>query len=218
MLRSAADLRIPMVAVSLLHRKGYFDQRLDSWATRSKARRSGHRKICNRLAQQVTLTIEGRPVHVGAWHYLFIGISGHIVPLIFWTRSWRKTTPRSWLDRFSLRRRRTLSFVPGGRLGNGRRAMLRALGYADIRLFHMNEGHSAWQHWRFGRTHGACENVDFPTRKSRSCAGNAFLRLIRRCRRATIVFQQTWCPGFSVGTRPAMLNAIACHERLAQYD
>ena len=29
-LRSAADLRLPMVAVSLLHRKGYFDQRLDS--------------------------------------------------------------------------------------------------------------------------------------------------------------------------------------------
>ena len=29
-LRSAADLQIPMVAVSLLHRKGYFEQRLDS--------------------------------------------------------------------------------------------------------------------------------------------------------------------------------------------
>src|SRR5690242_21438403 len=30
MLRSAADLAIPMVAVSLVHRKGYFDQRLDA--------------------------------------------------------------------------------------------------------------------------------------------------------------------------------------------
>ena len=30
MLRTAADLEIPMVAVSLVHRKGYFDQRLDS--------------------------------------------------------------------------------------------------------------------------------------------------------------------------------------------
>ena len=28
-LRSAADLGVPMVAVSLLHRKGYFRQRLD---------------------------------------------------------------------------------------------------------------------------------------------------------------------------------------------
>ncbi len=30
MLRSAADLGIPMIAVSLIHRKGYFEQRLDS--------------------------------------------------------------------------------------------------------------------------------------------------------------------------------------------
>src|SRR5438067_888003 len=29
-LRSAADLGVPMVAVTLLHRKGYFRQRLDS--------------------------------------------------------------------------------------------------------------------------------------------------------------------------------------------
>ena len=29
MLRSAADLGIPMIGVSLLHRKGYFQQRLD---------------------------------------------------------------------------------------------------------------------------------------------------------------------------------------------
>jgi glycogen phosphorylase len=29
-IRSAADLKVPLVAVTLLHRKGYFYQRLDS--------------------------------------------------------------------------------------------------------------------------------------------------------------------------------------------
>ena len=29
-IRSAADLRVPLVAISLLHRKGYFYQRLDA--------------------------------------------------------------------------------------------------------------------------------------------------------------------------------------------
>lgn len=29
-IRSAADLKVPMVAVTLLHRKGYFSQKLDS--------------------------------------------------------------------------------------------------------------------------------------------------------------------------------------------
>ena len=30
-LKSCADLRVPVVAVSLLYRKGYFDQKLDEW-------------------------------------------------------------------------------------------------------------------------------------------------------------------------------------------
>ena len=34
--RSAADLRLPMVAVSLLHRKGYFHQRIDGGGRQSE--------------------------------------------------------------------------------------------------------------------------------------------------------------------------------------
>src|SRR5947208_15273392 len=50
-LRSAADLSVPMVGVTLLHRKGYFEQHLDheghqseqpeSWNPRSEERRVG---------------------------------------------------------------------------------------------------------------------------------------------------------------------------------
>jgi len=35
-IRSAADLKIPLVAVTLLHRKGYFYQRLDSTGWQSE--------------------------------------------------------------------------------------------------------------------------------------------------------------------------------------
>ena len=38
-IRAAADLKVPMVAVTLLHRKGYFYQRLDS--DRAADRRAG---------------------------------------------------------------------------------------------------------------------------------------------------------------------------------
>jgi starch phosphorylase len=84
MLRSAADLKLPMVAVSLLHRKGYFDQRLDSHGnqTESPVKWSPERHL-KRLAEQVTVTIGGRPVQIGAWQYLFPGVTGHTVPLIF---------------------------------------------------------------------------------------------------------------------------------------
>ena len=54
-IRAAADLKVPLVAVTLLHRKGYFYQRLDStgrqieepvdWAVKisSPSCRSGYR-------------------------------------------------------------------------------------------------------------------------------------------------------------------------------
>lgn len=145
MLRSAADFRLPMVAVSLLHRKGYFDQRLDSRGNQmeSPVKWSPERHL-QRLAEQVTLTIGSRPVQIGAWQYLFTGVTGHTVPLIFLDTDLAEndSSDRSLTD-----------FLYGGDeryrlcqetiLGIGGVLMLRALGHKDIRVFHMNEGHSA---------------------------------------------------------------------------
>ena len=145
MLRSAADLRLPMVAVSLLHRKGYFDQRLDSQGNQMESAVKWSPEChLQRLAEQVTLTIGSRPVVIGAWRYLFIGVTGHIVPLIFLDADLAEndSSDRSLTD-----------FLYGGDeryrlcqetiLGIGGVLMLRALGHKDIRVFHMNEGHSA---------------------------------------------------------------------------
>ena len=145
MLRSAADLRLPMVAVSLLHRKGYFDQRLDSRGNQmeSPVKWSPERHL-KRLAERVTLTIGGRAVQIGAWQYLFTGVTGHSVPLIFLDTDLAEndSSDRSLTD-----------FLYGGDeryrlcqetiLGIGGVLMLRALGHKDIPVFHMNEGHSA---------------------------------------------------------------------------
>jgi glucan phosphorylase len=38
MIRAAADLKVPMIAVTLLHRKGYFYQRLDANGWQSEDR------------------------------------------------------------------------------------------------------------------------------------------------------------------------------------
>ncbi|MGH7817012.1 MAG: alpha-glucan family phosphorylase [Candidatus Binatia bacterium] len=145
MLRSAADLEIPMVAVTLLHRKGYFDQRLDSRGNQlespSKWLPENH---LTRLAPKVSVLLEGREVRVGAWRYRFVGITGHTVPLFFLDTDLEEnnSADRGFTD-----------FLYGGDdryrlcqeaiLGLGGVAMLRALGYAEIRVFHMNEGHSA---------------------------------------------------------------------------
>ncbi len=145
MLRSAADLELPLVAVSLIHRKGYFDQRLDPQGNQleSPAKWSPEEFLV-RLPSQVAVAIENRDVRLGAWQYLFRGITGHTVPLVFLDADLPENTPAD---------RGLTDFLYGGDeryrlcqeilLGLGGVAMLRALGYNDIRTFHMNEGHSA---------------------------------------------------------------------------
>jgi glycogen phosphorylase len=145
MLRSAADLGVPMVAVSLLHRKGYFDQRLDARGNQleSPSKWSPENRL-ESLPQRVSIAIEGRNVILRAWKYLFQGITGHTVPHLLLDTDLDGNDPQD---------RVLTDYLYGGDehyrlcqeviLGFGGLAMLRALGYSNIRVFHMNEGHSA---------------------------------------------------------------------------
>lgn len=145
MLRSAADLGIPLIAVSLIHRKGYFEQRLDAQGNQieSPAEWSPEHRL-ELLDTQVCVSIEGREVRIGAWQYLFSGITGHTVPLIFLDTDLEGNNPAD---------RGLTDFLYGGDqryrlcqeaiLGIGGVRLLRALGYTDLQIFHMNEGHSA---------------------------------------------------------------------------
>jgi glycogen phosphorylase len=146
MLRSAADLGLPMVAVTLLHRKGYFDQRLDARGNQleSPSKWSPENRL-EPLPQRLSISIEGRNVSVRAWRYLFRGITGHAVPLLLLDTDLDGNDPRD---------RVLTDHLYGGDehyrlcqeaiLGFGGLAALRALGYANVRVFHMNEGHSAF--------------------------------------------------------------------------
>jgi len=79
-LRSAADLKVPMVAVTLLHRKGYFRQRLDeSGWQHDEAAEWRVEEFLKELPPRVTVTIEGRPVHLRAWQYEITGVTGSVV-------------------------------------------------------------------------------------------------------------------------------------------
>jgi len=144
-IRAAADLHIPMVAVTLLHRKGYFYQRLDehggqyeepvAWAIND---------FVHAMPAQVTVTVEGRTVQLRAWQYVVRGVSGFTVPVYFLDADLPDNT--AW--------DRTLTDVLYGGdvryrlcqealLGIGGVRMLRALGYTTIARFHMNEGHAS---------------------------------------------------------------------------
>jgi len=74
-LRSAADLGVRVVAVSLLHRKGYFAQRLDQQGNQSESPATWNPEEKLELMKPVVcVRIEGREVKVRAWRYLVEGI------------------------------------------------------------------------------------------------------------------------------------------------
>ena len=144
-LRSAADLGISMFGMTLLHRRGYFNQSLDKSGNQTENpvewNPSDHLELMDAL---VTLTLAGRPVHVRCWRYPVHGVNGHLVPVYFLDTD--VSTNSDW-DRGI-----TGSLYGGDEyyrlcqefvLGVGGLQMLRQLGHTDIENYHMNEGHSA---------------------------------------------------------------------------
>jgi starch phosphorylase len=144
-LRSAADVSLPLVAVSLLHRKGYFRQKLDDRGNQTEGQLEW--PVSERLAElspRVSVEIEHRSVNLRAWRYDVRGISGHIVPVLLLDADLPANAPED---------RRLTDHLYGGDtryrlcqeviLGIGGVRMLRALGYRNLRRFHMNEGHAA---------------------------------------------------------------------------
>lgn len=143
-IRSAADLKVPMVAVTLLHRKGYFRQKLDAsgWQTEEPVNWVVE-DFLKEMLSRTSITIEGRTVHLRAWRYEVKGISGFKVLVFFLdtdlpeNSEWDRT-----LTHFLYAGDQHYRLCQEVILGVGGVRMLRALGYESITRFHMNEGHS----------------------------------------------------------------------------
>jgi starch phosphorylase len=144
-LRSAADLRLPMVGVTLLHRKGYFFQRLDDAGHQSEAPVAWPIDDFLQLTDGVCqVELEGRQVTVRTWRYRITGVSGAEVPVFLLDTDVPENDPFDRTLTDSLyggdERYRLCQEVI---LGVGGVRMLRALGYRQVGKFHMNEGHAA---------------------------------------------------------------------------
>jgi len=145
-IRAAADLNIPMVAATLLHRKGYFYQRIDTngWQTEEPVEWVVE-DFLTEMPQRVFVTLDGRTVLLRAWKYEVIGIGGSKVLVYFLdadlseNSEWDKT-----LTHFLYGGDNHYRLCQEVVLGIGGVRMLRALGYENIKRFHMNEGHAAF--------------------------------------------------------------------------
>lgn len=143
-LRSAADLGLPLAAFTLLHRKGYFQQRIDPTGIQREEVQSWEpADFCTEEPARIAVSIEGRTVNVRGWRYDLAGRSGHIVPIYLLDTD---------LDGNSGWDRGLTDHLYGGDtnyrleqeivLGMGGARMASALGL-NVNVFHMNEGHAA---------------------------------------------------------------------------
>jgi glycogen phosphorylase len=144
-LRSAADLGVPLVAVTLLHRKGYFEQHLDpSGQQTEQPVHWSPEKVLEPVDAQSTVLIEGREVQVRAWKYTVKGVRGHEVPVYLLDTNlpqnseWDRTLTDT-LYGGDEHYRLCQEIV----LGMGGAALLLSMGIDGETIYHLNEGHSA---------------------------------------------------------------------------
>ena len=142
--RSAVDLTIPMVAVSLVSRAGYFQQQIDS-----QGRQVEHavfwepERWARALDAKIAVPIDGRTVWISAWLYVVEGHMGGRQPVLLLDTDLNENHPED---------REITHYLYGGDdayrlkqeivLGIGGVRILQALGFS-VRHYHMNEGHSA---------------------------------------------------------------------------
>ena len=144
-IRAVADRELPLVAVTLLHRKGYFRQELEENGDQIDLEEEWQvHKHLQEIPERVSVRIEGRTVLLRSWKYEVEGVRGYRVPVYFLDSDLPDNS--SWDQKLS-------HFLYGGDeryrlcqeviLGIGGIRMLRALGFENLERYHMNEGHSS---------------------------------------------------------------------------
>ncbi len=145
--KSASDLGIPLVAVGLLYRRGFFRQAVDpdGWQQHTYQRLEMRRRPIREVLDlhsgrplRVSLAINGRDVAIGAWR-----IDVGRVPLILLDTNLPENDPadRS-ITHILYVRGREARFAQETVLGIGGARVLRAL-EIEPSMWHVNEGHAA---------------------------------------------------------------------------
>ena len=143
-IRSSADLRMPLVAVTLVSKKGYLKQKItpDGWQI-EYPEYWDPTAFMKLLPETVTVKIAGRDVRIGVWIYEQESLTGGTIPVLFLTTDVEGNAQQD---------REITDFLYGGDekyrlkqeivLGIGGLRILEAL-KINVKKYHMNEGHSS---------------------------------------------------------------------------
>ncbi len=145
-LKSSADLGVPMVGITLLYKKGYFAQKINEQGRQTERPVDWDpSKLLTFLPNKVSVRMNHRDVTVGVWSYTIIGYSGHPIPILFLDTDLDENIPedRALTDELyggDNRYRLCQELI----LGIGGLRILRDLGYRNVKTFHLNEGHAGF--------------------------------------------------------------------------
>ena len=142
--KASADLKLQMVALTLVSRKGYFKQKITNEGEQQESPNNWDpSKHLFRVPKTTTINLEGRPVEIQAWLYEYRSQNGGLIPILFLDTDLETNTSED---------RRITDHLYGGDkkyrlkqeivLGIGGIRILEVLSF-KISKYHMNEGHSA---------------------------------------------------------------------------
>jgi starch phosphorylase len=142
--KSSADLKVPLVGITLVSKKGHFKQELTSDGKQVEHPDPWEpSEYMQLLSTEVTVQIQKRDVTVKPWLYTVKSQTGGAVPVYFLDTDFETNNPED---------REITTFLYGGDeryrlkqeivLGIGGVKILDALGL-DVRKYHLNEGHSS---------------------------------------------------------------------------
>jgi len=143
-IKSAADLKLPIVAITLIYRMGYFRQSLNPKGWQIESPRPWQpEQFMSLLPIKTLVTIDGRDVKIQAWVYRVKSPTGGEIPVLFLDTDIPGNLEED---------RHLTDYLYGGDknyrlkqeiiLGIGGARILDVLGFT-IRKYHMNEGHAS---------------------------------------------------------------------------
>ena len=143
-IRAAADRGLPLAAVTLLYNRGFFTQSIVNGEQRDDPVEWAPSAQLEQLPVRVGVVVAGRRVEIRVWRTVVEGLDGHGVPVHFLDTDVaenepedRRITDRLYTsDPFERLRQEAV-------LGLGGPLVLDTLGYQDIRVHHLNEGHGS---------------------------------------------------------------------------
>ena len=145
-LKTAADMGVDMVGISILYKNGYFKQVLADDGEQIEAADSwDYKNILQNTGIKVSVPLNDDTLHLEIWKYEIVGVTGKINPLYFLNADIDENSQENKYISFNLytpynhtRLRQEIALGIGGVMA------LKELGLSTFDIYHLNESHAAF--------------------------------------------------------------------------